>query len=89
MSSVLDTIVWVLGVPMDHGFVMITLAIFGGLGALVAELVSDRGGMRVTRVGLEDRWSESAPNDFLLDKYGLSPARVAEQVVAALSPSAV
>ena len=52
----------------------------GGLGGLVAELVSAGGTVRLTRIGLEDRWSESAPNDFLLDKYGLSPARVAETV---------
>jgi transketolase len=59
----------------------------GGLGGLVSEIVS---GLeqpirpRLIRIGLEDRWSESAPNDFLLDKYGLSPRRVAEQVAGAL-----
>lgn len=57
----------------------------GGLGGLLAEILSERGGIRLTRIGLEDRWSESAPNDFLLDKYGLSPERVAEQISTALS----
>lgn len=57
----------------------------GGLGGLVAEVLAERGTTRLTRIGLEDRWSESAPNDFLLDKYGLSPERVAEQVRAALA----
>lgn len=52
----------------------------GGLGGLVAELLSERGGTRVLRIGLEDRWSESAPNDFLLDKYGLSAERVADSI---------
>lgn len=61
-------------------------SIFGGLGGLVAEVVTGAGlGMQVTRVGLADCWSESAPNDYLLDKYGLSPARVAERVRLALS----
>lgn len=56
-------------------------SIFAGLGGLVAEVTGDRlPGVRVVRVGLADRWSESAPNDYLLDTYGLSPARVAEQV---------
>ncbi|KAB1643400.1 transketolase family protein [Gulosibacter chungangensis] len=55
-----------------------------GLGSLVAELLieSDKT-TRLTRIGLEDGWSESGPNDFLLDKYGISPKRVAEQVLAA------
>lgn len=59
---------------------------YGGLGGLVAELVAGGGaGTRVTRIGLADGWSESAPNDFLLDRYGLSPARVAERLIDALS----
>ncbi len=57
----------------------------GGLGGLVSEVLAERGGTRVLRVGLEDRWSESAPNDFLLDKYGLSPERVAESVIQQLA----
>jgi transketolase len=53
----------------------------GGLGGLVSEVVATEGlAVQVIRVGLEDSWSESGPNDFLLDKYGLSPLRVAEQV---------
>jgi len=52
----------------------------GGLGGLVSEVLASRGGIRVTRLGLDDGWSESAPNDFLLDKYGLSAERVAAAV---------
>ena len=60
-------------------------SVIGGLGGLVSELVAGTGiGPAVRRVGLADGWSESAPNDFLLDKYGLSPARVAEQVAGHL-----
>lgn len=59
---------------------------YGGLGGLVSEIVATAGtAQRVARVGLPDRWSESAPNDFLLDKYGLSPQRVAESVEQALA----
>jgi len=55
--------------------------IIGGLGELVSDLVTRDGlGVRVTRIGLEDRWSESGPNDFLLDKHGLSPHRVADRL---------
>jgi Transketolase, C-terminal subunit len=50
----------------------------GGLGGLVSEIFSLDRDIIVTRIGLEDRWAESAPNDFLLDKYGLSMLRVAE-----------
>jgi transketolase len=56
-------------------------SVIGGLGGLVTEVVSARPNpARVVRIGLADAWSESAPNDFLLDKYGLSAARVARQI---------
>jgi transketolase len=56
-------------------------SVIGGLGDLVSEVVTTRGlGASVHRVGLADRWAESGPNDFLLDKYGLSAERVAEQI---------
>lgn len=61
-------------------------SVIGGLGGLVAELVAGAGASApVRRVGLADAWSESAPNEFLLDKYGLSPERVAEQVARELA----
>ncbi len=73
---------------LDGAALVITVeehTMIGGLGGLVSEIVSDRApGTRVVRVGLADRWSESAPNAFLLDRYGLSPERVAEQVVGIL-----
>lgn len=52
--------------------------VIGGLGGLVAEVLAGAGsGVRLHRVGLQDVWGESAPNDFLLDRYGLSPEKVA------------
>lgn len=64
-------------------------SVIGGLGGLVSEITaSSNCPVRVVRVGLADTWSESAPNDFLLDKYGLSSARIADQIKATLAPTA-
>ena len=57
----------------------------GGLGGLVAESLSSAGvGARVVRFGLDDVWGESAGDDFLLEKHGLSAVRVAERTIALL-----
>lgn len=79
--------------PLDESLLLAELAgaplvvtveehsVIGGLGGLVSEIVaSEGGGPAVKRIGLADAWSESAPNDFLLDKYGLSPEKVAARV---------
>lgn len=59
--------------------------VIGGLGDVVADvLTAHASGARLHRIGLADGWAESAPNDFLLEKYGLSAARVAESVEAQL-----
>jgi len=55
-------------------------AIAGGLGGLVAEILSERAPCRLVRIGLRDTWGESASNDFLLDRHGLSPERIAERI---------
>ena len=55
--------------------------ILGGLGGLVTEILSEHCPKRVVRFGIEDRWGESAPNDYLLDHFRLSGARVAERIV--------
>lgn len=55
--------------------------VIGGLGGLVSEIsTSSPSPFGVSRIGLADGWSESAPNDFLLDAYGLSAERVAQRV---------
>lgn len=65
-------------------------SVIGGLGSAVAEALSEVGSHApLKRIGLNDLWTESAPNDFLLKKYGLAPAQVAEQVHAALAESQV
>ncbi len=59
-------------------------SIYGGLGGLVAEILSEQSPRRVVRVGIEDRWGESAPNDFLLELFHLSAARLSERVQSML-----
>jgi len=54
--------------------------VIGGLGGAVAETLSEHRPTPMRRIGLRDIYTESAPNDVLLDLYGLSPRRVADQV---------
>src|SRR5512141_2370320 len=55
-------------------------SVIGGLGGAVAETLAEHRPTRVLRIGLQDVFGQSASNDDLLDIYGLSAARVAEQV---------
>lgn len=56
-------------------------SVVGGLGDVVAAVLAGRAsGARLTKVGLADAWAESGPNDFLLEKYGLSVDRVADRI---------
>src|SRR6201993_3738447 len=55
-------------------------SIYGGLGGMVAEILGDASPRRVIRFGIEDRWGESAPNDYLLDLFQMSPPRLSERV---------
>lgn len=57
-------------------------SILGGLGGAVAELVAERRPTHVYRLGIQDTFGASGDNDSLLDRYGLSPERVAEAVAA-------
>jgi transketolase len=55
--------------------------VIGGLGGAVAELLAEQGGgPRLRRIGIRDVFGESGPNDALLDHFGLSATRVADQV---------
>ena len=60
-------------------------SVLGGLGGLIAEIVTSNEPRRVIRVGIGDTWGESAPNAWLLDRHGLTPERVAERVAQELS----
>jgi transketolase len=55
-------------------------SIYGGLGGLIAEILSEASPRRVVRFGIEDHWGESAPNDYLLEAFGLSAARLSERI---------
>jgi transketolase len=57
-------------------------SVIGGLGGAVAETLAEHRPTVVRRLGLQDTYTESGPNEALLDKYGLSAERVAEQVRA-------
>jgi transketolase len=61
--------------------------IMGGLGGAVAETLSEHRPTRVDRIGLRDLYPESGTNDALLELYGLSAVRVAEQVETILRRS--
>jgi transketolase len=53
-------------------------SIIGGLGGAVAETLGEHHPTPLRRVGLRDTFGESGPNDPLLEKYGLTPAHVAQ-----------
>lgn len=54
--------------------------VLGGLGGAVAESLADLYPVPVKRLGVQDVYSESGPNDELLDKYRLSAEKVADDV---------
>jgi transketolase len=59
-------------------------SVLGGLGGAVAECVSEHAPTRILRLGIEDEFGASGDNDGLLERYGLSAARVAARVAAFL-----
>lgn len=63
-------------------------SIIGGLGGAVAETLAEHRPTRVQRIGLRDTYTESASNEDMLELYGLSPERVAEQVRTLLGRAA-
>ena len=60
-------------------------SVIGGLGGAVAETLGEHRPTPVHRIGLQDTHVQSGPNEALLDIYGLSGVRVAEQVRAILA----
>jgi transketolase len=54
--------------------------IIGGLGGAIAETLAEFAPMPVKRHGLQDVFGESGPDGALLDKYGISPTRVATAI---------
>jgi transketolase len=60
-------------------------SVIGGLGGAVAETLGEYRPTTVKRLGLQDTFGESASNADLLDRFGLSSERVAEQVSAIMA----
>jgi transketolase len=52
-------------------------SVIGGLGGAVAETLGEHRPTPMRRIGWQDTYGESAPNDALLEKYGLTPAHIA------------
>lgn len=64
-------------------------SVVGGLGSAVAEAMAEAGlGMRLVRIGLQDRFAESGSREYLFDKYGLSVQAIIDAVWQALRPGA-
>jgi transketolase len=61
--------------------------IIGGLGGAVAEVLGERLPTPMRRVGVQDVYGESAPNEQLLEKYGLTARHVAQAARELLSAS--
>ena len=60
-------------------------SVLGGLGGLVAEVLTAAGpAPRIERIGINDAWGESASNDFMLTKHGLSPSLISQRVQSVL-----
>jgi transketolase len=59
--------------------------IFGGLGGAVAEVLGQHAPVPMRIHGIQDCYLESGPNDALLQKYGMTPAHVAEAAKALLA----
>lgn len=51
--------------------------IIGGLGGAVAEVLGEQRPTRMKRLGLMDVWGASAPNEELIEVYGLAPRHIA------------
>jgi len=59
-------------------------SIIGGLGAAVAEVVSESYPVKVLRVGVEDTFAESGPPKELYQKYGLTKENIKNKVMQIL-----
>ena len=56
-------------------------SIVGGLGTAISEVLTDKYPKKVTRIGLNDVFPESAPPADLYEKYGLSDGQIARTVL--------
>lgn len=55
--------------------------VFGGLGSAVAERIAEAGvGTPLVRIGIPDTFGQGASAPFLMDRFGLSAARLVERI---------
>lgn len=52
-------------------------SVIGGLGSAVAEVLSEIGGVKMTRVGINDMFGKSGKPDELFKAYGLTAENIA------------
>ena len=57
-------------------------SIIGGLGTAISEVLTDENPQKLSRIGLDDVFPESAPPADLYDKYGLSSESIAKRVLS-------
>jgi transketolase len=57
--------------------------VLGGLGSAICEVVTEDYPVKVVRVGVKDRFGESGEAMELFEKFGLTPAKIAEAAVTA------
>ncbi len=57
-------------------------SVIGGLGGAVAECLAEHRPTWIKRIGIQDVFGESAPNDYLLEKHGLTAEHVARAAFA-------
>jgi len=57
-------------------------SIIGGLGGAVAETLAEHRPTRMKRIGIQDTFGESGPNEAILEKYRLTARHVADAAVA-------
>jgi transketolase len=62
-------------------------SVIGGLGGAVAECLGEHRPTRMRRIGIKDVFGESAPNDALLEKYGLTSGHVIDAAMSLLEGS--
>ena len=55
--------------------------IVGGLGSAVSEVLTDECPKKLVRIGLNDKFPESAPPADLYEKYGLSASKIAKRIL--------
>jgi transketolase len=75
--------------PCTRAIVFEEHSVNGGLGSLVAEVLSESGVARVTRIGIEDRFSQFCGSyQYLLDYHGIGAAGLRARVAAVMAADA-